>query len=144
MEVNLNKYAGLWFEIDSFKQIYERDCIHAVAYYKLNNDGTMNVRNICFDKKWKPIREIQGTATQLNNNKFHVSFPGIPSNPTKANYIILATDYKTYSVVGTEDKNALWILARENHLNSKTYKNIVKLCYELGYDVSKLQKLNRI
>lgn len=140
MEINLDKYQGLWFEIDSFKQFFQKDCFHSVAYYKLNKDDTMNVRNVCFDKKWKEIRRIDGTARLLEYNKFHVSFPGIPSNPNVANYIILDTDYKTYSIVGTEDKSALWILARENCIKRDLYDKLVKFSRLSGYDTSKLRK----
>ena len=139
--INLSKYAGLWFEIDKFQQNFENDCHHASALYKLKNDH-VSVENVCYDENWVPIRKINGVAIQLENNKFNVSFQGVPqsNNLKEANYIILATDYVNYSVVGSENKNSLWILSRNKYLDFQIYKNIVNFCKEFGYDVSRLQK----
>lgn len=141
--INLHKYVGLWYEIDKFQQNFEKSCSHATAMYNLKTDGNISVENVCYNENWVPIRKINGTARQIDNNKFNVSFEGIPTkynNYHEANYIILATDYINYSVVGSENKNSLWILSRRKYLDIQIYKDIVNLCKELGYDISKLSK----
>ncbi len=48
--VNLNKYAGIWYQISNYPQFYEliircNKCVK--ANYTLNSDGTLGIENTC-------------------------------------------------------------------------------------------------
>lgn len=46
--VDLDRYAGLWYEIARYPNGFERNCTGVTAEYGLNSDGTVLVTNTCF------------------------------------------------------------------------------------------------
>ena len=51
--------------------------------------------------------------------------------------IDLADDY-SYAVVGTPNRNYLWILARESTMDEPTYNRLVERIEMQGFDVGRL------
>jgi len=45
--VDLKKYAGTWYEIASFPQRFQKDCIGTTAEYSLTDKGYVVVENRC-------------------------------------------------------------------------------------------------
>lgn len=132
-------YMGEWFQIASIPAPYESNCVRSVAEYTLLVDK-IGVKNICYDKDWNVVDTIVGSAVASNPcvpAALTVSFPGIPVSPTP-NYLIHATDYVVYSVVGSSDRKSLFILSRTKQMTQKNYDRIVKYVATLGYDVSKI------
>lgn len=133
-EFDLRRYMGLWYEINRTFNNFEYDCKNASAFYTINVDNTVNVLNTCFDKHWKRISSIQGTAVQIKNNKFHVSFPQEHATGLLVpNYIVLKTDYVNYSIVTSQDKKYLWILSRNKTLDKELENKIYDFCERNGY-----------
>jgi lipocalin len=49
------------------------------------------------------------------------------------------TDYERFAIVGSPDRNSLFILARRKQMSKESYAKIVAYSKErLGYDVSRL------
>jgi apolipoprotein D and lipocalin family protein len=49
-QVDLSRYAGVWYEIASFPQRFQAGCADTKAVYTLQSDGTVAVLNSCFRK----------------------------------------------------------------------------------------------
>lgn len=138
-DLKTQAYMGQWFQIASIPTPFESKCVRSVAQYTLLNDR-IGVKNICYDQDWKVVDTILGSAVATNPcvpAALTVSFPGIPvsQNP---NYLIHATDYEVYSVIGSSDRKTLFILSRTKQMTQKNYDRIVKFVASLGYDVSKI------
>ena len=136
--VDLNKYAGHWFEIARYPNRFERKCDRDVtADYALVGKDKISVANTCVTAKGEPSKttgtaKIADTAT---NAKLKVTFFW----PFSGNYWVtdLAGDYR-YAVVGEPSRKYLWILGRTAAMDDATYKEILARVAAKGYDASRL------
>ncbi len=139
--VDLKKYSGIWFEIASFPQSFQKGCHCTTAEYTLTDKNYVLVENRCNrDSVTGKESYIKGKAfieKKSGNAKLKVQFFW----PFKGKYWIIdiADDY-SYAVVSNPNKKYLWILSRENKMKEETYNQILlKLTYK-GFDLSKLKK----
>lgn len=137
--VDLNKYAGKWYEIASFPQRFQKGCHCTTAEYTLSSKGYVIVENKCNkDSIYGKQMSIRGKAfveKNSGNAKLKVQFFW----PFKAKYWIidLANDY-SYAVVSHPNKKYLWILSRTPQMNDEIYNQILLRLKEMGFDLSKL------
>ena len=138
--VDLNKYAGKWFEIASFPQSFQKNCHCTTAEYTLSPKGYVIVENRCNkDSINGRVSGIKGKAfvdADSGNAKLKVQFFW----PFKGKYWIidLAPDY-SYAVVGHPNRKYLWILSRTASMNDSLYQQIVSRIKANGFDTSKLK-----
>jgi apolipoprotein D and lipocalin family protein len=136
--VDLNKYAGKWFEIASFPQRFQKGCNCTTAEYTLSDKGYVIVENRCNkDSINGKLSYIKGKAfveENSGNAKLSVQFFW----PFKGKYWIieLADDY-SYAVVGHPNRNYLWILSRTPQMDEQTYQQLITNIAVKGYDISK-------
>lgn len=138
--VDLDKYAGLWYEIASFPQRFQKGCHCTTARYTPTENGYVIVENRCKkDSVNGPETSITGKAfveKNTGNAKLKVRFFW----PFTGKYWIidLAPDYG-YAVVGHPNRDYLWILSRKPDMAQDVYDGIVKRAAENGFDTGKLQ-----
>jgi apolipoprotein D and lipocalin family protein len=143
--VDLQKYAGKWYEIASFPQYFQKGCTCTTAEYTLSEKGYVIVENRCNkDSVHGKESYIKGKAFVEEgsmNAKLKVQFFW----PFKAKYWIidLASDY-SYAVVGHPNKKYLWILSRTSKMNDMVYQQILSRIKSKGFDLSKLQKTKQL
>lgn len=144
--IDVNKYAGKWYEIARLPMFFQRNCVSDVsATYTLNSDKTIKVVNQCIKQNGK-MDSANGVAYPQNsaNTKLKVSFlpDGLKWLPkTKGDYWIMRID-PNYQValVGEPNKEFLWLLSRTPNLDQKTYQSYLETAKQQGYDLSKLIK----
>ena len=144
-QVDLERYAGTWYEIARLPQWFQRGCYNSTATYSLNDDGTVNVINRC-QRQGEENSEAEGTARVVANSgnaRLKVRFDNwisrlIPTI-TEGNYWIIALDqdYQTV-VIGEPSREYLWILARQPALPDDQYQALVQLAESKGFPVSQL------
>jgi len=143
--VDLNKYAGKWYEIASFPQRFQKGCNCTTATYTLSDKGFVVVENRCNkDSVTGKISYIKGKAFVVKNSgnaKLKVQFFW----PFRAKYWIidLADDY-SYAVVSHPNKKYLWILSRTATLDQSIYNGILNRLKEKGFDLSLLKATKQI
>lgn len=135
--VDLNRYAGEWYEIESFPTWFQSGCVGSRASYTPMPDGTVKVINSC-DRRGKPS-SVEGTARVVpgsNNSKLKVSFFG----PFEGDYWILDLDpdYR-WVAVGSPNRRYLWILSRTPHIDPALLGRIRARLAAQGFDVSRLR-----
>jgi len=133
-QVDWNRYIGTWYEIARLPTPFENGCRNATAQYSLNNDNNVSIVNKCeIDGK---IIEARGVGKIISGNSLSVKFDNTPAGQ---NYIVLFVDpdYQT-ALVGSNNKNYLWILARSQTINQRTLQKLLQLAQRLGYDTNKL------
>ncbi|WP_394212538.1 lipocalin family protein [Psychrobacter piscatorii] len=140
--VDLNEYAGTWYEIGRLPMYFQRKCVGDVtANYTQKTDGSgIVVTNKCVSEDGSGIT-AEGLAKPVDESgsKLKVTFlpkwiRWIPVG--RADYWVLArdADYKT-ALVGTPDKKYLWLLARSPNISQETYTKYRQIAQQQGYDL---------
>ena len=139
--VDLERYSGLWYEIASYPQRFQRGCHKTTAEYSISERGHVVVVNRCnkdsVDGRQSSIRGKAFVQKNSGNAKLRVQFFW----PFRGDYWIidLADDY-TYAVVSHPNRNYLWILSRTPEMDEKIYSGILGRLKDQGFDLDKLQK----
>ncbi len=134
-QVDLERYAGKWYEIASYPHSFQRGCHCTTAEYTFTGKRYLSVVNTCRrDSSTGKISTIKGrifVKKNSGNAKLRVRFFW----PFCAKYWIieLASDY-SYAVVGHPNRKSLWILSRKPQMDEKVYKTIVAGLKDKGYD----------
>ena len=144
--VDLNRYAGKWYEIARLPMFFQRNCASDVtATYTLQPTGKVEVNNQCMGKDGKPMQSIgEATKNGGSGSKLKVTFlpQALRWLPVgKADYWVLDLNPNyNHALVGTPNQKYLWILSRTPTMDETTYQTMVATAKSQGYDVSKLQK----
>ena len=136
--VDLQRYAGTWYEIASYPQFFERGCTNVKATYTAK-EGFIEVVNQSV-KDGKP-NDIKGKAfivEKSGNAKLKVQFFW----PFKGDYWIidLAEDY-SWALVSDPKQKTLWILSRTPHMLDSTYNILIDRLIVKGFDRNKIEKM---
>ena len=142
--VDLDRYAGDWFEIARFPNRFQRQCVGDVrASYARRPDGRLDVVNRCRTADG-PI-EARGVARIVDEQTFarlKVRFaPGwlsfLPLVWGDYWIVGLAPDY-SWAVVGDPGRDYLWILARSPRPDDESVAAARAVARASGYDVERL------
>ncbi|MBS1170219.1 MAG: blc [Burkholderiaceae bacterium] len=145
--VDLNRYAGKWYEVARFPTWFQTKCAGEVsAEYNKRDDGTLEVINRC-RKADNVFEQAAGQAVIVDaasNAKLKVRFvpawlSWLPGVWGKYWIIALAPDY-SYAVVGEPSREFLWVLSRTPTLPEAVYQQAVRQAAAQGFDVSRLVK----
>jgi len=146
--VDLKRYAGLWYEQARLPNRFEKQCDGPVtAHYALLPDGTVRVQNRC-QREDGQTDEALGIARA-------VRVPGLPgAGRLKVRFLPgwlawlpfawgdywilkLDRDYQV-SLVGTPDRQYLWVLSRSPTLDEATLQGELEYARTLGFDVDRM------
>lgn len=138
--VDLQKYAGKWYEIASYPQRFQKGCYCTTAEYTATDKGYIIVENRCnrgsANGKQSYIKGKAFVEKNSGNAKLKVQFFW----PFKGKYWIigLADDY-SYALVSHPNRKYLWILSRTPKMSTEVYQKIILLLKDKGFDTGKLQ-----
>ena len=134
-EVDLNKYAGKWYEIAKLPNRFERGLECITATYTIKKNGKVEVKNGGIKTKKGKMQDIKGTAWVPN-----LSHPGVLKVqffwPFAGDYYImdLDEDYQ-YALVGSPNRDYLWILSRVPELSDDLYISLLNNAKDQGFDM---------
>ncbi len=136
--VDLERYAGLWYEIARVPNGFQDQCVRNVtAEYVLREDGRIDVINRC-EKGDGSQDEAKGLARiedRTSNAHLKVSFFSILGwRPVWGDYMVigLGEEYE-YALVGTADRKFGWILARDPRLPPSRLGSLYQQLEDQGY-----------
>lgn len=138
-QVNLERYAGRWYEIAKISNRFQKQCLRGTtAEYTLRDDGRITVVNRCFNKDGR-LEEAKGVAKindSTSNAKLKVSFVSFFGfRPFWGDYWIIGLDEDyEWAVIGTPDRKYGWVLARMPALDEVTIEEIFTIVERNGYD----------
>lgn len=145
-DVNLERYAGKWYEIARFQHRFEKDLVGVTATYSIRPDGKISVLNegyrYSLDGKLKKAKAFAKVPDPNNPGRLKVYFFW----PFGADYLILELDQENYeyALVGSSSDNYLWILCRQPSMDEDIYNMLLKKAEARGYDVSRLVKVPQL
>jgi apolipoprotein D and lipocalin family protein len=136
--VDLERYAGLWYEIAKIPNRFQKKCARGTtANYLLREDGRITVINRCVKKdgdidEAKGIAKIEDTASNAKLKVSFVSFIGW--RPFWGDYWVIGLDEDyQWSIVGTPDRKYGWVLARTPTLDENALEEIFAILERNGY-----------
>lgn len=145
--VDLDRYAGDWFEIARYPNRFQRECAADVrASYLRRADGRIDVVNRCARADGSVIeaRGIARVADVRTNAALKVRFA-----PAALSFlpfvwgdywiIGLAGDY-SWAVVGSPDRKYLWVLSRTASMSDQAYDAAIATARDNGFDTGRLQR----
>ncbi|HET9694741.1 MAG TPA: lipocalin family protein [Steroidobacteraceae bacterium] len=140
--VELERFMGDWYVIANIPTRFEVGAHNAVESYRLDADGsiatTFTYRDGAFDGPEKVMRPRGFVRDGTNNAVWGMQFVW----PIKAEYVIAYVDPAyTQTIIGRSKRDYVWIMARTPTLPSAEYARLERRVQELGYDLSKLQKV---
>ena len=137
--VDLNRFAGRWYVIESIGLDAEAGAHDEIEIYRMRDDGRIDVelhfREGSFDGPRAAIPQLGWVHNKETNAEWRVR----PFWPLSLAYLIidLAPDYH-YTVIGHPSKRWVWIMAREPSLDEATLRAIRQRLAESGHDIDRL------
>ena len=141
-KVELERYLGKWYEIAHLPAKFQEGCDHTTATYSLLNDGSISVLNECTKNgKYKKAKGKAKVVDKTSGAKLKVTFFW----PFYGDYWIikLSQDY-TYAVVGTPDRNYLWILNRTPQMAESLFSELIEFVKGKGFNTANLIKTTQV
>jgi apolipoprotein D and lipocalin family protein len=143
--VDLQRYAGLWYEIARYPNRFEQGCEGVTAEYLLRPEGGLSVINTCH----RPGRETQrarGRARVVEGSggaRLQVSFAPAWIPFAWGDYWILEVSdgYET-ALVGTPSGGYLWILARTPSVSAEERGRLEAIARVNGFDPTRLETVS--
>ncbi len=141
--LDLNRYAGTWYEIARYPVWFQSGCTATTATYRVTGPDTVSVLNQCREGAPDgPRRQIDGTAQVVGPGQLSVRLGRVPF---AAPYHVLwvAPDYSA-AVVGVPRGRAGWILARSPRMPAVQRQQAEAALARNGYDVTRLIEVDHV
>ncbi len=137
--VDLEQFSGDWYVIALIPTAFEKKAVNGVENYTLNPDGTIRVR---YTFRKGSVQGKEKTMFQkgwVYNSETNAEWRVRPLWPLKLPYYILdlAEDY-SYTIIGTDNYDYLWIMAREPIMDKSLLENLIEKMVEIGYEKDKI------
>jgi len=131
--VDLDRYVGLWYEIGRYPNSFQKGCLDSTALYTALPNGNIDVVNSCRDEQDGSLRKAKGRAwvvDRKSNARLKVSFFW----PFRGDYWIidLGQEYE-YAVIGTPNRQYLWILSRTPEMHPDVLEKILQNVEKQGF-----------
>jgi apolipoprotein D and lipocalin family protein len=144
--VDLERYAGTWHEVARFPNRFQARCVaETVATYELLTNGQIRVVNSCRGADGKAIR-AEGRArladkagpTSRLKVRFAPAFLSWLPMVWGDYWVLDLTDDYGAALVGTPDREYLWVLSRTPALADSTWRRLLATAAGQGFDVARL------
>lgn len=140
--VDIERFMGPWYVIANIPTFLEKDAYNAVETYELNDDGTIAATFTFlkggFDGKQKEYNPKGFIVDEESNALWGMRFVW----PIKADYrIVYLNDDYTQTVIGRQDRDYVWIMARTPNIPDGDYEELLNFVESIGYDTAKLQRV---
>lgn len=138
--LDLNRYAGKWYEIARFPHSFEKGLVGVTATYTIRENGRIEVLNQGYkdhlDGKLKSARGKAKLPDPSQPGRLKVSFFLF----FYGDYFVLELDQEDYQwvMIGSSSPRYFWILSRTPVMDEDTYQALLQKARERGYDLSGL------
>jgi len=145
--VDLDRYLGRWYELARYPNRFQRQCTGDVrATYAKRDDGRISVFNECrtadgqTDSALGVARVVDAGSRAKLKVRFAPAWLSLLPMVWGDYWVIgLADDY-AWAVVGSPDRNYLWILSRTPTLADTRYEQALARVRANGFDPGRLMR----
>lgn len=141
-KVDLPRFMGDWYVIANIPTFVEKGAHNAVESYRLDPDGTIattfTFRADGFDGPVKTYHPRGYVVEKSSNSVWGMQFIW----PFKGDFriVYLTPDYGQ-TVIGRQNRDYVWIMARTPSIPEADYQKILGLLAEQGYDTRLIQRV---
>lgn len=144
--VDLDRYAGQWFEIGRYPNRFQESCASEVtAAYERRSDGRIRVVNRCrrADGSLNGVEGVARVVEGSSNSRLKVRFApawlsALPMVWGDYWVLGLGDDYQ-WAVVGSPDRKYLWILGRAPELAAPDRLAVESVIAANGFDLARVR-----
>jgi apolipoprotein D and lipocalin family protein len=143
-QVDVEKYAGKWYEIARLPNSFEKGLKCVTANYTLKDKGKIEVLNQGYSiKKEGKLSRAKGLAWVPD-----LEFPGRLKvsffRPFSGDYYIITLDpeYK-YALVGDPSRKYLWVLSRSSYMEDTIYSELLEIARVNGFKTDQVIKVEQ-
>jgi apolipoprotein D and lipocalin family protein len=141
-EVNLDRFMGDWYVIASIPTPFEKNIYNAVERYDRLGpkkiQTTFTYRKGSFDGERGEMKPVGYVGDDGSNAIWGMQFIW----PIKADYrIVYLDDAYTKTVIARQQRDYVWIMAREPAISAGEYEQLKAFVASLGYDVKQLTRV---
>jgi len=138
--VDLERFSGPWYVIALMPTPFEKNAVNGIETYSIRPKGTITIE-YTFSKNspdGKPVTMHQkGWIMDTNTD---AEWKIQPLWPIRLPYLVIdpAENYR-YTVIGTNNFNYLWIMAREPEVSKEDFEGVLHRLEARGYDISQIR-----
>lgn len=137
-KVDLNRYAGKWYEIARLPNTFEKGLKCVTATYTLLDDGRIGVTNRGINEATGAVETAEGKA-RVPNDEHPGELRVVFFWPFGGDYCIINLDEEyRHALVGAPDRDYLWILARDKELAPEVLTQLIDKAKGLGFPTDQL------
>ncbi|HSE27884.1 MAG TPA: lipocalin family protein [Gemmatimonadales bacterium] len=146
--LDLERYAGVWHEVARYPNRFQAKCVgETTATYEVLEDGQVRVVNTCRTADGGMSRaegrarraDREGPASRLKVRFAPAFLSWLPMVWGDYWVLDLTEDYGA-ALVGTPDRNFLWVLSRTPAMPDSTWVRMTATAAAQGFDVSRLAR----
>jgi apolipoprotein D and lipocalin family protein len=146
--VDLDRYAGRWYEVARFPNSFQSDCAgETVAEYERLSNGQIRVVNSCRQADGT-MKRAEGRAKLADRDgptsklkvRFAPAFLSFLPMVWGKYWVLDLTDDYSAALVGEPGRKYLWVLSRTPIMPDSTYRRMVDTAERQGFDVRRLQR----
>ena len=138
--VDLERFAGLWYVIESMPTAVETGAHDATERYRLRENGRIDIEFRFLEDSFEGPEKTLSMVGWVHDEATRAEWRVRPFWPLRLAYLILeiGPDYG-YTVIGHPSKRYVWIMARQPSLDPATLTAIRRRLAAVGYDVDQIQ-----
>lgn len=143
--LDLTRYAGTWYEVGRLPNRFQEKCAgDVVARYELRPDGRITVVNRCRTTRGDTTeatgvaRRVDGQPPSILEVRFAPAFLSFLSAVWGDYQVIALGEAYDHAVVGTPDRQYLWILSRTPQMDPALYQRLLDGAKAQGFDSAKV------
>lgn len=141
-DLDLPRYAGLWYALAHYPNRFERNCYATTATYTLNPDGSVTVENRCRKGSLNgPEDGVTGKAVVAGPGQLKVGFVKYLPFIRGDYWVLEVTPDYHLAVVGEPGRKYGWVLSRAPHPSAELMEHAEAVLKRNGYNPALLERV---
>lgn len=147
-DLDLRRYAGLWYEYARLPNGYQVDCTGEVtADYRYCEDGSLQAQFQCRNPECEILRataELRPARDHdpIDNAKLEIRFSSdwlsAPQSVWRNHWVLYVDADYQHAMIGTPDRRCLWMLGRDRVPNRQALQHMLRYAAQLGFSVNRV------